>query len=184
MPNVCYCMLRVSGNSTELIRFRDMISLDEGIIRTFLPRPSVFDNIHSGFCSLPDGRVLTVWRTEEDPFSNPLTPPIEIPLNEVRVIERQYGATNGCDWCYLNWGSKSGDYGTTLVNDSAARGVLLYRFISSWNPPTHAFVRISRRFPSLWFRLRYHEPLGEYRGVVFCRNGRLLRSRRVDSCFE
>jgi len=75
------------------------------------------------------------------------------------------------DWCCTYWGSKWGDYNTDY--NEPYNGTLKGFLLSAWDTPTEGFVEVSKRWPSLHFRIDYHECGMNFRGWYTIENGSL-----------
>src|SRR5512135_153201 len=73
------------------------------------------------------------------------------------------GVGNWNGWCTQHWGTK---WDVQAVLDTDAEGYLVYLFESAWVPPVAWLERVSRKFPTLKFQLRYDEPDQGFLGVA------------------
>jgi hypothetical protein len=77
-------------------------------------------------------------------------------------------APNWYDWAMCNWGSKWGDYDTSLDFDGDR---ITGWYSSAWGPCNEGILNVSKLFPTLNFKVNYHEPGMNFRGYQVCDNG-------------
>lgn len=78
------------------------------------------------------------------------------------------------DWCSNHWGSKWGDYSTDY--NEPVNGTLNGFFSSAWDTPEEGFVEVSKKFPTLHFRVDFHECGMNFRGWFEAENGKSCNS--------
>ncbi|MEM2174133.1 MAG: hypothetical protein QXI58_00710 [Candidatus Micrarchaeia archaeon] len=77
----------------------------------------------------------------------------------------------GYDWCLENWGTKWDACNVELIIDDDY--YLFYRFETAWSPPIPIIIELSKKFPDLWFQLRFFERGMGFCGIINVRNGEI-----------
>jgi hypothetical protein len=161
MPNYCTNKLRVSGETSEVKRFRDAITKGEmkeyeqfHILDNLLPIPEELKNTSK--VSFTDSEAQQ--KIEE--------------RNQANIAK--FGYKDWYDWNCANYGSKWSDFDGVINLDSD--GHLELAFITAWSPIVQGIVHISRQFPTTDFLLTYEEGGMGFMGGVAIRDGELLDS--------
>ena len=85
---------------------------------------------------------------------------------------KTYGAKHWYDWCLDNWGTKWGDYDTSL--DASGRHGACLSFSTAWSPGTAGLEKISALHPELVFVNAYEESGCDFIGCdVFYRGKKI-----------
>ena len=75
-------------------------------------------------------------------------------------------------WCNTHWGTKWGDYDTTLNGESDTH--LEFAFTTAWGPGVDGILNISQKFPNLVFITAYEEGGMCIVGAFGVQNGDIL----------
>lgn len=152
IPNWCNNDLTVRGGTVDIKKFKEQAKgKDEESAKTDLslnmlhPMPEELENTISPSQAETD---------EEKKRSKELI--------------KKYGASNWYDWKLNNWGTKW-DVEATLVGDK--KNSLIYTFDSAWGPPLEWLKEVSKKFPTLTFKLHYSEGGMCFRGDARAKNG-------------
>lgn len=166
MPNHCSNTLRVVApdqETKEKIRevLLDTEREDEDLTcENLLPRPDEIDQIHSGSAKI-DGQRWERWReveTEDGTERKPLT------QADRQRLKQEYGADGPLEWSRINWGTKWDCYWSTLEKEDET--TLEFSFTTAWKEPGPFLEKLRDEFPSVRFRLEYHEPNMDIEGVL------------------
>lgn len=82
------------------------------------------------------------------------------------------------EWRGQHWGTKWGDYETTIVSQDGEKVVI--DFLSAWTPPFEGLQHISTLFPTLTFEGSYDEPGFRFLGAYAFRNGEHIGAFHID----
>jgi hypothetical protein len=161
MPNYCTNKLRVSGEISEVKRFRDAITKGEmkeyeqfRILDNLLPTPEELSNTPKGSFGESDKQ-----KTMEE-------------QNQANITK--FGYKDWYDWNCANYGSKWSDFDGVINLDS--EGHLELAFMTAWSPIVQGVIHISKQFPTTDFLLTYEEGGMGFMGGVAVRDGELLNS--------
>ena len=185
MPNHCTNQLTVIGPEVELSRFmsavvtkqepKQVTDSDENddpytryeaetieIFENLYPCPRELRDTTSGF--FPDKDKMETLRAQQEQNTE------------------KYGFKDWYDWCVAKWGTKWGDYDTTLTDgpsyiksDGTGRiARVTYQYTTAWGPGLNGIATISGMFPSLWFVNSYEEGGMGFFGCFTASNGDVL----------
>lgn len=154
MPNHCSNDLYIRGPKKEVKRFIEAVKGEEEgeyrICQNLYPCPQELIDTPSG----------SFGNTEEE---------AEVQKHNIE----KYGHKDWYDWCIANWGTKWGDYDTTIEDDRFMEDysdddsvIIEMSFDSAWSPPIPAFAKISQDFSELTFELRYYEGGMGFEGIT------------------
>lgn len=93
---------------------------------------------------------------------------------ECDVALKDWYNRGGYDWCCEHWGTKWGLYDVKATDAGFEDGHIGYFFRTAWAPPTPVIEAMSKRFPSLEFKLSYFEGGMDFQGVDAFRGGEVL----------
>lgn len=166
MPNYCRNELEIVAldkkGEEELEKLMKMVRA-RGTVFSFdkvIPYPKeykVLDKISS--CNLKKKRKL------RKKYAGLLR---ELKRNGFDINEDGF-SQGGYDWCCKFWGTKWDACDAEIVEQDSQH--CFYVFDTAWEPPIPVVVELSRKFPSLWFQLRYFEKGTEYCGIMNIRAG-------------
>lgn len=92
------------------------------------------------------------------------------------IVPRPEELTNWYEWSITNWGTKWGDYDTTQnfvsVNTDKNAMVVSYSYDTAWGPAIEGIIKVSEKFPTLWFINSYQESGMAFYGTAMMHNGR------------
>jgi len=188
MPNHCYNNLNVSGDRAELERFISAITVAETeagaqryCISQLVPMPKVLEGTQSPTPSSPEphpnwanllanGEITQEWYDQ-------------LIANNIQRYEdgqKAYAETryyNWYDWAHSNWGTKWGDYETSVLSGELYADIgdtISLCYTTAWCPFSEEFfARISELFPTLFFRVEYEEQGMGFLGVMTAENGKV-----------
>lgn len=83
---------------------------------------------------------------------------------------------NWYQWALDNWGSKWGDYDCDLDYVDTISGY----YSSAWGPCNEGILNVSKLFPTLTFKVKYHEAGMGFMGFQKCINGEEIEIWRRD----
>ncbi len=138
MPNWCRNELTITGCQDCVKELIDDITNDDGTysLTNTMPTPKEFDNMHSGAITIDDIKYKN-WYEDEN---GTRTPVLDMTLDS---LKEKYKCTNSIDWQYLNWGTKWGDFETTVtINDDN----LIITFDSAWGEPFMLLQHIAEMY--------------------------------------
>ena len=149
MPNWCQNTIVIQGDKSELKKFADKSEGKELAIATYYPEPN-YDEIKV-----------------DDVFPRP--------------GEKASPMPDWWNWRVLNWGTKwdlcdlEGQE-WEIQGDGYPTNPFRYEFhfSTAWSPPEAAFIRISKDYPELTFRIRYAEGGCDFSGQLTVKDGEAL----------
>lgn len=151
MPNWCDNSLTVTGDEAEITRFLTNVRHTEEdgthsyrILTSLVPCPQELMDTESGWSADPDAQAERHKKYDEN--------------------IAKYGEKDWYDWCNVNWGTKWSDCDTDMnFDDTTSLG---FSFNTAWSPPSEAFVKIGKLYPTLTFVLSYQEQGSCYAGAL------------------
>jgi hypothetical protein len=99
--------------------------------------------------------------------------------DQARLNVAKYGFADWYGWNLSNWGTKWYDVGTITDNSQMEEGYLFYSCNTPWNFPKNGMVEVSKKFPSLSFRVNYYECGMEFCGAFEVKNGEILTDEKM-----
>ena len=165
MPNWCENIIRIGGESQELLRFVEFVKSEE--------EPFSFDSIKPMPKELLKVQSPTTIKTQieideykeahkDDKWMMESFPITHEMFNE---YIHKYGYTNWYDWANEMWGTKW-DVRDGSVEDMSDGEELIYRFDTAWGPPEPIYHTITKEFPDLNISWFYNEPGMEVAGYL------------------
>lgn len=158
MPNWCDNTITISGDDESLDALWQIIKPDEdggyaNLTKAF-PCPQPLKDTVSGF--IPEGSPdHEPWKAQQ------------------AANLAKYGHTDWYEWCIANWGTKwSPEFS---FSDPSEDDLTLWGD-SAWSPPVELLKNISEQFPTLTFRIRYHEAGCDFVGAAVVANGVVVES--------
>jgi hypothetical protein len=91
------------------------------------------------------------------------------------ITEKGFNRT-GYDWCLDNWGTKWNPKIIKLEEKDNNTVIVMY---AAGEPPLEWFDKVSKKYPSLDFRLEYYGSGNQYAGRVLYKGG-----KRIEDLFE
>ena len=139
MPNWCRNNVVIEGDKDALDELINDITNDDDTISltNTMPTPIELEKIHSGSITIDDVRYSN-WYEDEDGTRRPV---LDMTLDDLKA---KYNCTNSIDWQYLNWGTKWGDYETTI--DRVDNKTLKVWFESAWGEPFMLLQHIAEMY--------------------------------------
>ena len=151
MPNWCDNSLTVTGDEAEIARFLTNVRHTEEdgshtyrILTSLVPCPQELMDTESG------------WSADEEAQAER--------QNKYTTNLIKYGAKDWYDWCNRHWGTKWSDCDTDMNYDDTTS--LGFSFNTAWSPPSEAFVKIGKLYPTLTFVLSFQEQGACYAGAT------------------
>jgi len=90
--------------------------------------------------------------------------------------------SGGYAWCCENWGTKWGIYSARLTIpksfSKSKKSTLFYTFQSAWSPAKIIVHAMSKKFPTLKFKLKYYERGMQFKGTYIVEDGNVLEDTR------
>jgi len=169
MPNYCWNKMTIVGLDDETQhKFASLLEEDKWI-KTLVPCPAELLGDNYSVTKQADIRVQDWFKKltpeeQQERLSKALTD------EEVQRRMDLYGASEGYEWEYKNWGTKWGDL-NLAEGASIDDGVLTLTFETAWNPAFDAYESISRLYPEAVFYLTYIETGWDFAGVSAFANG-------------
>ena len=90
--------------------------------------------------------------------------------------EKNYGHRDWYSWCNAEWGTKWGDYDTTLLKSEPKK--IKITFQSAWSPPIEGLMKIAAKWPALKFSLRYYEQGMAFKGHLVLKGDEVLKQEQ------
>lgn len=108
------------------------------------------------------------------------------PNELTRLLDGSLEPFDWYTWRLVHWGTKwdlSEDI--DVVMDYKKREIV-YRFDTAWSPPTAWVTGVSKKYPTLVFRLEYEESGCDFEGHVVIKRGAVLEEHQGDytRCFH
>lgn len=169
MPNWVSTQLEVMGNHDTIMRFRNGIDLNKGILDSYIPCPQELKDTVSGFYSDEEKQ-----RELDSQYEKNLA---------------KYGYRNWYDWQYDIWGVKWGDEDTYIDEDitivtqgESSYSILKVSFQTPWGFADKGFLALSLMFPELVFEFRVEEEAGFFAGYIVIREGQFIFDETFAPC--
>ena len=161
MPNHVSQDLYITGDTASLKQFKEFANSKDGqeIValdhEKFIPYPDHFQQMDVAAEAAHKAGIFDV----QDGFNS-----------------------GGYEWCRKNWGTKWGIYNSSLNSQklTGKKGRLTYSFQSAWSPPLPIIDAMSKRFPSLHFRLKWFESGMAVKGIYVVQNGAVLEQSEAE----
>ena len=171
MPNHVYNRLKVRGPVAELSKLKEFAILDKDnpfSIQTLIPMPKDIENTDSPQEIVSNIEYAKIkMKKEKTAFKqNPLTETMS------KRLIRKYGCNNWYDWAIRNWGTKWGSYSSSIKQEG--KTFVKYDFDSAWSPPIEGLIKISKKYPTLNFELKYEEEGMGFKGKAIFENGEII----------
>ena len=139
MPNWCYNNLTISGDASEITKFKNWLGDEPFTLQKIKPMPAELEDTTS---PTPAGQEA-----------------------KAQELADKYGASNWYDWHIQNWGTKW-DVEAEFDDASSTDDCLIYSFDSAWCPPNLAIHALGKLFPALSITLGYREDGCQFAGIL------------------
>ncbi|MBR6411630.1 MAG: hypothetical protein IKS41_00515 [Alphaproteobacteria bacterium] len=185
MANCCLNTLTIRGDEEIIKKCLDQIkNEDEGEVidlNNIDPMPKELSEVIASPHLLKDVEILKKELSGEE-----LSAEEKEQLNSARFdgknnrenakkalhCKEQYGRYSWYDWHLLHWGVKSNAYDSTLEwIKYHKRKKCRICFITPWEPPVKAMIKLSKQYPTLTFKFKAEEPGNEIDFSDDWRNG-------------
>ena len=154
-------LVEIVGGDGEAFNVNRFFPMPEKLKATSSPARIISDDEYSDWLKRKKSGKLTPY---EEMSNGPLTQ--EMSDN----LKRVYGHDNWYDWALDNWGSKWGSYDSEYDEELG-----VFTFLSAWDPPARAIMRLSKLFPHVELKLHYaDEAFGYNTGECIFKAGRLV----------
>lgn len=185
MPNHVTNLLFVKGDESQVKLLMQAVKngSEDFDIAKYYPMPDALRNI-----SAPT-RILTeeeyadyLRRRESGELSNFENMTEGAPITEYlsQTLIKTYGYNNWYDWAVNNWGTKWGSYDSFYFKDRDC-----FEFLTAWDPPVKAILKLSQMFPMLNIKLKYSdEDFGNYVGEIDFYGGQVVNSYTPEEGLE
>ena len=175
MPNHVTNKLTISGDKTAFEYLQRRVAHDSNIfdINSFFPMPERLRDISVPTKILSDDEYQE-WEKKKvlgklGEYDMVVGQPITKSISDKLV--KEYGCNNWYDWAINNWGTKWGSYDSSF--DSKKK---TYTFLTAWDPPIKAIMKLSEMYPTLRMKLKYSdEDFGNYVGEVTFKAGKIVK---------
>lgn len=158
MPNWCDNHITVSGDDESLDALWEIIKPDgedaHADLTKAFPCPQPLRDTMAGFMGEDNPEYATWMEKRESNIST-------------------YGSADWYDWCNANWGTK---WSPNFDYSDPSEGDLVLNGDSAWSPPIELLKNVSGLFPTLTFRIRYHELGCDFVGAAIIQNTRVVES--------
>ena len=165
MANYCANRLNVSGDPTELKKFKEKAASGEGVfdIAPFAPVPE---------------ELLAETAPQYD-------------KEKAAEFTERYGSPDWHSWSVKNWGTGRHPHDGVLTTDE--EDVLEYEYMTAWSPIGDSMLlRLSMEYPELHFEMMYAEQSGGFWGArafadgqeYDCRDGEVSYCEETDSYYD
>lgn len=155
MPNWCENKLDVSGNKSDIQKFKEstLVKSEKGdelhfTMNLLYPTPP----------ELLEQTAPNTWRGEETDTEGKLE--FEKKIEE---LKQKYGHTDWYDWRVDKWGTKWDACETYILDDEDE--FLSVEYNTAWSPNIEWLKTIAKQFPELKFTLWFEEPGNGFCGV-------------------
>ena len=156
MPNWVTCNLTVSGNATDIAKFRKKAASIRVKVERKIPAFTF-----EAFIPMPKELVGTVALNKPNP-----------------ELLKKYGYS---DWYNRNLGELGTKWDVHGYLDFAMPDKLGYTFDSAWSPPARGVAKLALVYPKLKFVLVYDEPDDNFAGELTFEGGKLVRKVETES---
>jgi hypothetical protein len=153
MPNWCENTLKVSGNKTDIQKFKELTLVKQEIgselyftMNVLYPTPP----------ELLEQTSPVMWRGEETDTEGKLE--FEKYVSE---LQKKYGYTDWYNWRVDKWGTKWDVADTYILDDEDE--FISVQYNTAWSPNIEWVRYVAKQFPELTFTLSFEEP-----GCSFC----------------
>ena len=160
MPNWCENRVTISGDSEDLVKFREVMEGPDhhGVDSIFsfnqlMPMPVELINTTSP-------PTIKETQAECDAYNTGDNHCVAVTQNTADALREKHGACDWYDWANENWGTK---WQPNEIELDAETDYLVYRFDTAWGPPEGIWGAILGQFPKLRVTWFYDEP-----GMEFC----------------
>ena len=160
MPNWCENRVTISGDSEDLVKFREVMEGPDhhGVDSIFsfnqlMPMPVELINTTSP-------PTIKETQAECDAYNTGDNHCVAVTQNTADALREKYGACDWYAWANENWGTK---WQPNEIELDAETDYLVYRFDTAWGPPEGIWGAILGQFPKLRVTWFYDEP-----GMEFC----------------
>lgn len=163
MPNHVEHDMSVRGPAEDLRAFETFAQEGERLLSAnkFIPYPEAY--------ARPDAEREAWWKLDK--------------TNRGPMPPDGFNA-GGYEWCVDNWGTKWGIYQSQKITHANRMGTVVgdlgYSFQSAWSPALKVIEAMSRRFPSLRFKVRYYEMGCQFQGHFVVKNGVIQTNERLE----
>lgn len=169
MPNHVTNILSIVGDNDLKVKevMDSLFDKDDNItFDNFLPMPKELREVKSPVHIVSEEeRLAEISEYERKELAGELSPWDSKSFSLTQELQDEYiarfGADNWYDWAIENWGTKWGAYDGTRLDDD------MCEFLSAWNTPFPAIMKLSEKYPDLVFTVKYADEdfgynLGEY----------------------
>lgn len=169
MPNHVTNILSIVGDNDLKVKevMDSLFDSDDNItFDNFLPMPKELREVTSPVRIVSEEeRLVEISEYERKELAGELSPWDSKSFSLTQELQDEYIARFGCDnwydWAIENWGTKWGAYDGTRLDDNQCE------FLSAWNTPFPAIMKLSEKYPDLVFTVQYADEdfgynLGEY----------------------
>lgn len=162
-PNWCQNNLEVRGKKEDLEKFRDYAKSKTTLLdfNNFISYPKRFRDL---------SKKVEEWNKTHDLKKDGFCP-FKDGFN-----------SGGYQWCVKNWGTKWNSCNATKSANTINNGLLCYDFSTAWSPPTPVIVKMSEKFPSLYFTLKYWESGMGFKGTFEVERGVIRKNVSSNYC--
>lgn len=159
MPNHTAQILEVRGDKSEIDKLINFVS-----------DTTNKEKVTNFSCNkvIPMPKALNITATSINNV-NPTKEDLKL-KKQYATNKKKYGAENWYDWCCNNWGTKWDVY--EIQEWDCHKDVSSICFQSAWSPITPVIEKLSEKFKSLNFTLKYADEGGGFLGYVVYENGR------------
>ena len=163
MPNWCSNRLEVFGDTEDLKKFRNDITVesspeDDDVLDLSKPFP-----------------CPTELKDTTATFGHPQNDEHE---QQMRNNIEKYGHTDWYEWQVFNWGTKWAP--SDIYVDYHSNTHMVLRFDSAWSPPCKLVQKLSELYPSLGFALSFEEGGMAFLGAESYFNGEAIWTQGDD----
>lgn len=188
IPNWCNNDIRITGDTAELKRFAEAVTVEDEFVLTRLhPMPEVLEGTTSPAPGSPEPHPNWINLLNDPDNSMDQEEYDKLAQHQIdryeagQVAKEATGYTSWYDWCGDNWGTKWGDCETQLhVADDYISG----HFQTAWGPLAASFwTAVSAQFPTLMFVVSYREEGMCFEGALSAVGGAVVfdESREMGS---
>lgn len=182
MPNWCMNTLTVSGDRSEIKKFREGVKSENSDLSLdkLMPMPKELKGMipESFLETMRNGKgVLRSLEDSEsggdfaivDDYTIPETPEeLKLASEKRERLKNKYGASSWYEWRLIRWGVKW-DIKARLSKNYEDK--LVYEFDSAWGPPFDWLIVISNKFSKLKFSVKYSDEGVSFEGFAIIENG-------------
>jgi len=186
MPNWCINTLTVSGDVSEIKKFKEGVKSEEAhsdlSFDKLVPMPEELREMPPDFmdhCGNAKAKLKSVENPKDGgdfiiasgDTSLEATEEAKRISDEKRKLKEKYGVSSWYEWSVINWGTKWDAHEVEIVKNNDEE--LIYKFYTAWCPPYEWLITASEKFSKLKFKVEYFDECVSFEGYATIENGNI-----------